>query len=75
MLSYDLIILSDGNISIKEFDKLNKDRDLEMTRMQDLNITIIPVVIGALVMIKKNTDTLINSIQGNSSLYEIQKVC
>ena len=46
---------SNQNISLKEFQKLSKYKDLEIevTKMWKLKTKIIPVVIGALGMIKK----------------------
>ena len=72
----DMVIQSDKNISTKEFHKLSKcnDRELQIEIMRHLNITMIPIVIGALGMIEKNTDTHIMEIEGNPSLLEIQNI-
>ena len=50
-----MTIPTDRNISVKEFDKLSKYKDLqiEIERMWQLKTTVIPVVIGALGMVKE----------------------
>ena len=52
----DVAVPSDENISLKEFQKFSKYKDLEIevTKMWKLKIKIFPVVIGALGM-KGNT--------------------
>ena len=49
------ILPTDRNISVNEFDKLSKYRDLqtEIERMWHLKTIVIPVVVGALGMVKK----------------------
>ena len=42
--------------------------------MWHLKTTNMPVIVGALGMIKKGTDKHINKIAGSPSLYEIQKI-
>ena len=72
----DVAVPSDQNISLKEFQKLSKYKDLEIevTKMWKLKTKIIPVVIGALGMIKKGTQSFIDQIPGKPSLQEIQKI-
>ena len=62
----DVTVSSDENISLKEFQKLSKYRDLEInaTKMWQLKKKIIPVVIRALGMIKKGTQNFIDQIPG-----------
>ena len=64
------------NISIKEYNKISKCKNLEIDirKMRHLKITTIPVIMGALGMIKKGTDKHINRIPCNRSLYEIQQI-
>ena len=61
---------------LKEFQKISKYKDLEteVTKMWKLKTKIIPVVIGALAMIKKGTQNFIDQIPGKPSLQEMQKV-
>ena len=67
---------SDQNISWKEFQKLSKYKDLEIevTKMLKPKTKIVPVVIGALEMIKKGTQNFIDQIPGKLSLKEMQKL-
>ena len=72
----DMAVPSDQNILLKGFQKLPKYKDLEVkvTKMWKLKTKIIPVVIGALGMIKKGTQNFIDQITGKCSLQEMQKV-
>ena len=67
---------SDSNISAKEFEKLSKCKDLEfeIAKMWKMKAKTIPVMVGALVMIKKGTQKYVNEIPGHLSLAEIQKI-
>ena len=69
-------VTSDSNISAKEFEKLSKYRDLEIeiAKMWKMKTKSIPVIVGALSMIKKRTQKYVNEILGNLSLTEIQKI-
>ena len=71
-----IIIPTDRNISSKEFDKLSKNKDLEteIQKMWKLRASTVPVIVGALGMIKKGTEHHISTIPGDSSLQEIQKI-
>ena len=72
----DVVVPADKNISLKEFQKLSKYKDLEIevTKMWKLKTRTIPVVIGTLGMIKKGTQNFIDQIPGKPSLQEIQKI-
>ena len=58
---------SDSNNSAKVFAKLSKDNDLEIEiiNMWKMKTKAIPVTVGALGMIKKETQKYVNEIQGN----------
>ena len=72
----DATVPADKNISLKEFQKLSKYKDLEIEviKMWKLKIKTIPVVIGTLGMTKKGTQNFINQIPGKPSLQEMQKI-
>ena len=72
----DAAVPADKNISLKEFQKLSKCKDLEIevTKMWKLNTKTIAVVIGALGMIKKGTQNFIDQIPGKPSPQEMQKI-
>ena len=63
----DMSVPSDSNNSAKVFSKLSKDNDLEIeiTNMWKMKTKAIPVTVGALGMIKKETQKYVNEIQGN----------
>ena len=65
---------SDSSISAKEFEKLTKYKDLkiEIVKMWKIKAKTIPVIVGALGMIKKGTQNYLNEIPENLSLAEIQ---
>ena len=69
-------VLSDSNISAKEFEKLSKYKDLkiEISKMRKMKTRTITIIVGALGMIKKGTQKYVNEIPGNLSLAEIQLV-
>ena len=75
-LLIDMSVPSDKNISVKEFDKLSKYKDLEIEirKMWNLKTTIVPVIVGALGMIKKGTQAHLDKIPGHHSIQEIQKI-
>ena len=68
-------IPSDNNTSTKVSEKRSKYKDLEIeiTRMWQMKTEIIPVVIGALGVIKKGSEKLVREILGNINPWEIQK--
>ena len=68
-------ILSDNNTSTKVSEKRSKYKDLEIeiTRMWQMKTEIIPVVIGALGVIKKGSEKVVREILGNINPWEIQK--
>ena len=65
-----------NNKSVKEYNKMNKYKDLEIEieKMWLLKTTTVPVILGALGVMKKGTDKCINKIPGSPSFYEIEKI-
>ena len=49
-------------LTFKEYDKISKYKDQEIEKMCHLKTTIVPVIRGALTMIKKRTDKHINKM-------------
>ena len=72
----DMSVPSDKNVAAKVFDKMSKYKDLEIevSKMWKLKVKTIHVVVGALGLVKKGTEELINMIPGNSFLREVQKI-
>ena len=63
----DVTVPTDKNISLKEFQKLSKYKyfEIEVTKMWKLKTKTIPVVAGALDMVKKGTQNFIDQILVN----------
>ena len=72
----DIAVPSESNTSAKFTGKLSKYRDLEIevNRIWDMKTETIPVVVGALGLIKKGLDKVNSRIPGNISTIEIQKI-
>lgn len=72
----DMSVPSDRNVAAKTFEKLSKYKDLEIEveKMWHLKTCTIPVVVGALGLIKKGAKEFVSKIPGNPSLQEIQKI-
>ena len=72
----DMSVPSDNNVAAKTFEKVSKytDLEIEIQKMWTLKTTTIPVICGALGMIKKGADKYLNQIPGNNSLSEVQKI-
>ena len=64
-----------GNMSIKMTEKLSKCKDLEIEieKFWGIKTTTIPVIIGALGLIKKEMEKYISKIPDNISIQEAQK--
>ena len=71
----DFTFPMDINISVKEFEKLLKYKDLqiEVERMWQLKSSIIPIVVGALRLVKKGTGKHLEKIPGKKNLEKIKK--
>ena len=76
-LLIDMSVRRDNKISVKEYNKISKYKDLEIKieKMYHLKTNIVPVIAGTLATIKEGTDKHINKIPGSPSLYEIKKKC
>ena len=72
----DAKIPADKNVSVAEFEKLSKYKDLEIEveKLWHMKTVTIPVVIGALDMIKKGTEKHLEKIPESPNLGEQQKI-
>ena len=72
----DVAVPVDKNIYLKKLQKLSKYKyiETEVTKMWKFKTKTIPVVIGALGMIKKGTQNFIDQIPDKPSLQEMQKI-
>ena len=69
-------VAADRNISVKEYNKLAKYKDLEIEihRVWQLKTKTLPIVVGALGMLKKGSSEFIDQIPGKSNIYEVQTI-
>ena len=74
--SKDMSIPTEKNTSVKVTEKLSKYKDLEIEieRMWRMKATTIPVVIGALGLIKKGLEKYTKQIPSNIKISELQKI-
>ena len=72
----DMSVPSERNVASKETEKLSKYKDLEIevTKMWQMKTTVIPVIIGALGLVRKRMNELVSKIPGKISIEEIQKI-
>ena len=72
----DMAVPSNRNTSVKVAEKLSKYKDLEIeiARMWGRKTQIVPVVVGALGVIKKDIDEQICKIPGKINVTELQKI-
>ena len=75
-LLIDMSVPSDNNVAAIVFEKLSKYKDLEIEveKMWHLKTKTIPVVVGALGLIRKCTNAFIEKIPGSPSHQEVQKI-
>ena len=68
-------IPSDNNTSTKVSEKRSKykDPEIEITKMWQIRTKIIPVVIGALGVIKKGSEKVVREILGNINPWEFKR--
>lgn len=65
----------DINIFAKEFEKLRyKDLQIKVERMRKLKTSIIPIVAGALGLVKKGAAKHLEKISGKQNLAEIKNI-
>ena len=71
----DVAISGDINVIKKESDKILKYKDLttEIQRMWNVNIKVIPVIIGVNGTVSKSLRQYVSSIPGNHEVKELQK--
>ena len=72
----DMAIPCDRNTSVKVAEKLSKYKDLEIeiTKMWGLKTITVPVVIGALGVVKKGIEKDIDKIPAKVNVTELQKI-
>ena len=72
----DVSVPSDRNTSTKVIEKLSKykDLDIESTRMWGMRTEIVPVIVGALGLIREGMDQNLGKISGASNINELQKI-
>ena len=72
----DMAIPSDRNTSVKVAEKLSKYKDLEIeiTKMWGLKTRTVPVVIGALGVVKKGIENHIDKIPRKINITDLQKI-
>ena len=75
-LLIDVAVPSDSNVSIKEFEKKSKYKDLEIEiqRMWKTKTKVISVVIGALGVMSKDFEGYVKEIPAKMNNQEIQKI-
>ena len=74
-LLIDVACPCDSNVALKHTEKLTKYRLLkdEVHRMWQTKVSIVPVVVGALGIVKQGQVDIVKSLPGNCSIVEIQK--
>ena len=72
----DMAVPSNQNTSVKVAEKLSKHKNLEIkiTKIWGMKTQIVPVVIGALGLVKKGIKKKIDRILGNIEITELQKI-
>jgi hypothetical protein len=75
-LLIDVAVPGDANVSIKEFEKKSKYKDLELEiqRMWKTTTSVIPIVVGALGVTTKDFEKWIHEIPGDINGAEVQKI-
>ena len=73
----DMAVPSERNVATKEVEKIAKYKDLEIeiSKMWNMKTNVIPVVIGALGLIRKRINRHVEQIPGSIRVEELQKNC
>ena len=73
----DMTVPCDKNVSSKEIEKKSKCKNLEIEiqRMWKMKTEVIPILIGALDIIKKGVDNNIRNVSKNLNIKSLQKAC
>jgi len=71
----DVVISGDRNVIKKEAENIPKYKDLkiEIKRMWNVKIKVIPVIIGATETISESFSKYVSNIPGNHEVNELQK--
>ena len=72
----DMSVPSERNVANKETEKLSKYKDLEIevNKMWNMKTTTVPVIVGALGLIRKRMNDHVSKIPGRICIEEIQKI-
>ena len=72
-----MTVPSDRNIALKEIEKKSKYKglELEIQRLWHMKTIVIPVVVGALGIVKKGMVGNIEKVAKRATVTEIQKIC
>eukprot|EP00795_Rhopilema_esculentum_P009739 gene9739-18238_t len=72
----DRSIPSERNVSIKEVENLSKYKDLEIevTKMWEMKTSTVPIVVGALGLVKRGLEKYASQIPGHIQIEELQKI-
>ena len=76
MYFIDMSVPSEHNVANKEIEKLSKYKDLEIevNKMWNMITTTVPVIVGALGLIRKRMNDHLSKIPGRICIEEIQKI-
>ena len=71
----DVSVPNDQNVGLKELEKRSKYKDLEIeiSRMWGMEVINIPIIIGALGLMKKGIEKNIKSLPGTMNIEQCQK--
>jgi len=72
----DIAVPNDSNIMLKETEKISKYKDLEIeiSRMWNCKTRTVPIIVGALGVLKKGYDENLKILPGHPSANEVQKI-